>query len=149
MTIRAEITIDDTEAIAGFDTLIGKVANMEAMMDDIGAGLVVSAQKRIEDEEAPDGSKWPELATSTRKKRGQSAKMLRDSNMLYGSLTHMATAQEARYGSNKAYARIQNLGGMAGPGQQVEIPARTFLGVSKDDEAMIFDVARDHFLTGL
>lgn len=149
MSIRAELTIDDADALAGFADLIGNVANLEPMMDDIGASLVVSAQKRIEDEEAPDGSKWPDLAPATREKRGDDAKMLRDSNMLYSSLTHMASAQEARYGSNKVYARIQHMGGLAGRNRDVVIPAREYLGVSRDDEAMIFDVARDHLLKGL
>ena len=56
-------------------------------------------------------------------------------------------AKTVKLGSNVEYARIHQKGGMAGRGRKVKIPARPYLGVSKEDWKEIEDTISD-FISG-
>ncbi len=47
-----------------------------------------------------------------------------------------------RIGTNKVYGRIHQLGGEAGRGRSIRIPARPYVGVSDDDELVIGGIIR-------
>jgi phage virion morphogenesis protein len=127
------------------------------LFDAIGAALVVSTQRRFEDEAGPDGNPWPE---SLRKKL-LGGRTLTDTAALVSSITHEATTSSVAIGTNLIYAAIHQVGGtiraktekglrFRSPGNggwvrksEVEMPARPFLGLDEDDEAEIRALAAD------
>jgi len=144
--------------------LAARVVRREPAMQEIGGELQASTHQRFRDERGPEGEAWPELAPATligragkkaRTKRGgytkrartrmSNARILRDTGELFNSISFQANANQVSVGTNKAYARIQQLGGQAGRrGNKVEIPARPFLGISDDDRGTIADILSQH-----
>lgn len=59
-------------------------------------------------------------------------RILQDTGTLAASVTSDADDSSARVGSNLVYAAIQQLGGAAGRGGKVTLPARPFLPVEPD-----------------
>jgi len=74
-------------------------------------------------------------------------KTLINTALLMNSITARAYADRAVIGSNVIYSRIHQLGGMAGRGHKVKIPARPFLLVQDQDWGTIKNVLIRH-LTG-
>lgn len=101
--------------------------------DEIGAQLVDSTQQRFDASAGPDGDGW--RPSQRAMKRG--TKTLVDRGELQGELSHNPTNTELEWGSKKVYAAIHHFGGKAGRGLSANIPARPFIGVSAQDEAMI------------
>ncbi len=142
--VRFGIHVDDVEAMAGLGRLLSRAGNLQPAFEEIGSMLEASAQQRFEDHAGPDGTPWPELSASTKKTRGEGAELLRDTKLLYDSISYMATDDEVAVGSHMVYARIHQLGGKAGRGRKVKIPARPFLGASDDDLAEAANILMDH-----
>ena len=110
---------------------------------------------------APDGSGWP-----ARHPRSASRKPLlnRDGD-LGDSIATAATNRTARWGTNRNYARIHQLGGIVRPrrrralrfeqggsqifARQVVIPARPYLGWGGDEEHQADGVVRRWFTEAL
>ena len=69
--------------------------------------------------------------------------------------THHKTSRFARIDSNKKYAAIHHLGGKAGRGRKVTIPARPYLPINGSGqlqpggEKRILDVVKDALVQGL
>ncbi len=140
MSIKYEFNIlkDDVSPILA--ALIARGDNLTPVHDDIGAAMVVSTKLRFEHERGPDGDPW--LPSHRALVEGHT---LRNKNRLYDSLTHVASPQGVEWGSNVLYAGIHQLGGKAGRGGAVEIPARPYLGVDDDDELTIVSAYADYF----
>jgi phage virion morphogenesis protein len=110
----------EDEAVAGaLRRAADAGANTADMMDEIAAAMLYGVQRRFETETAPDGSPWAALKPQTirrRKKgranRGAAASILRDTNLLYTSITPVADAVEAVVGTNLVYAAIHQNGGV-------------------------------------
>lgn len=88
-----------------------------AMFDSMGASLLASVRHNFRAQQAPDGTPWEPLKASTlrrksNKKRGSAAKILRDTNRLYQSLTYQHDSEHAQVGANMKYARIHQHGGV-------------------------------------
>lgn len=130
----------------GFDRAVGealkRMSNRRNLMEAIGETLVSGVHQRFNKEEAPDGSKWP--------KNRRGGKTLTDTARLKQSIDCAATDDAVRVGSNAVYSRIHQFGGTIKPknkkflrfknqggdfifSKEVNIPARPYLGVSKDD----------------
>ena len=88
---------------------------------------------------------WKPLAEVTTKAkvggrfRG-SDNILRVTNTLFSSIQEFSSAREASVGTNSIYGAIHHFGGRAGRGRKVEIPARPFMQISKEEEAEIADI---------
>lgn len=141
--------------------LVEAFGDLEPLMDGLGLYLESSTIERFETETAPDGSRW----TPSLRAKQEGGKTLTDRGQLRSSVTHEAGSDWTAVGSNKVYAGIHNQGGViraksgpfltfALPGglgfrrvAQVKIPARTFIGISREDEdelvALSEDFARD------
>lgn len=118
----------------GFDKVVGKASSKmgdtkKALMASIGEALVSSTLKRFDAEEGPDGQKWQ----PSKRAAAESGKTLTDTAELRKSIGYAATASKVMVGSKAGYARIHQMGGKAGKGHHVSIPARPYLGVSKED----------------
>lgn len=156
MATSFKISIDDARVQRGFDALIRAGVDMRPAMDEIGAMLVTATQIRFERGVGPDGKAWePSYRASS-----EGGKTLVDRGHLRDSITHQATKDEVRVGTNVLYAAVHQfgatirakgsghlkfqVGGRWASKKQVTIPARPFLGVSRDDQAEIGNILADH-----
>ena len=117
----------------GFDKVVGKASakfgdSKKALMASVGEALVSSTIKRFDAEESPDGQKWQ----PSKRAAAESGKTLTDTARLRKSIDYAATASKVMVGSNVVYARIHQMGGKAGKGHKLTVPARPYLGVSKE-----------------
>lgn len=134
----------------GLDAALGqaaqKLGNTQALMESIGDALVSGTLKRFDAEEDPQGRKW-EPSGRASEEGGQT---LTNIGRLRDSIDRVATPDKVMVGSNLAYARIHQEGGIITPRNakklvftgrggkkvavdKVTIPARPYLGVSEDD----------------
>jgi len=115
------------------------------MLDEIGQALVSSTTLRFKRSVDPAGMPWLELADATKtERRGSTPKPLVDRGHLRDSITHRVSGDEVVVGTNMIYGAIHQFGGKAGRGKKVTIPARPYLGISRDDEAEINDIAQHY-----
>lgn len=144
------IRSDDAVVRRAVAALMRRALSLRPALEEIGASLLTSTQKRFEDEEGPDNESWPELARSTqaaphRGRRRGDKHILQRSRLLHQSLTYDATNTNVAVGPNKGYAAIHQFGGeddMA-PGPAA-IPARPYLGIDDDDRNEIAETFSDH-----
>lgn len=113
---------------------------IQDLMDNIGNMVANQTRTRIRsDKKAPDGSQWPPLsakyAAAKAKKKGSAVGMLEYSGALADSITHLATSQQVEVGSNLVYARVHQEG-------YGDIPAREYLGLSRQNQDDVDDVVR-------
>lgn len=113
---------------------------MKPAMKEIGQSLVTSTQKRFETGRGPEGDTWEESARA----RLQGGKTLVDQGHLKNFLTYRAHRDSVEVGSNQVYAAIHQLGGDAGRGHAVHLPARPYLGIDAADRAEILAIINDH-----
>jgi len=138
------VRVEDEGFREALTRLIQRSANLQPVFDEIGSALQTTTEERFEDEAGPDGAAWAAHSPVTLLKRGASAKKLRHRNHLYQSLNYAAGRLQATVGTNRAYARIHQLGGKAGRNRKVTIPARPYLGISEEDRRMIGEILTDH-----
>jgi phage virion morphogenesis protein len=163
--------IDDREVVKTLDRLHAKAGRMAPAWKNIGEVLVRSTQDRFDSQTDPDGRPWQRLKASTiagKALRGHSDKILRQRGYLSDSIRSQANENGVRVGTNRIYGAIQHFGGktkphvirpknkkaLAWPGARnparavnhpgSEIPARRFLGISRQDRDRILEVAGDH-----
>ncbi|MDR1398107.1 MAG: phage virion morphogenesis protein [Desulfarculales bacterium] len=159
----------------GFDKALNKFSKKlksqkAILLEAVGEVLVSGAIKRFQDEEDPKGNKWKPsqrtMAMKTQKsavkrdakgrilkgsgkilKKGRKGggKTLTDTARLRNSITSEVNGDSVLVGSNVKYARIHQLGGMAGKGHKITIPARPYLGISKEDRQEVADTINDFF----
>lgn len=149
--------LDWTEVRAAFGQLEKAVSDTTPIMRAIGTGLVSSTHDRFDTETDPGGNAWTPLRKEyAAVKKG--AGILRESAMsggLQGSITYKAGSSEVQVGTNKIYGAIHQFGGSIFPKNgpwlvfgvgdklihtdRVDIPRRSYLGISADDQVMILD----------
>lgn len=128
--------------------------NLEPMLSEMGEAVVESTRLRFTDGKGPDGNKWAPLSAATllrRRKKGKGAQPLLDTGRLRNSITKRVEPRSVWIGTNVVYARPHQFGaakGAFGTGKYKtrkgsfpipwgNIPARPFLGFSRDDQAEI------------
>lgn len=125
------------------------------LFDHFGYYLLSSTQQRFIDQVGPDGRKWKPSARA----KQQGGSTLRNSGMLFSSLTYQAAADSVVVGSNKIYAGIHQLGGTIRPKSakklafrvgsgfvfvdKVTMPARPYLGVNDADREELENIGTD------
>lgn len=134
-------TADLQEIDAALAEALEKASQTRGLMENIAGILETSAVQRFEEQRGPNGEPW-EKSQAARDRGGLT---LVDNAILMGSITSRASDAEAEVGSNVVYARIHQLGGRAGRGHSMELPARPYLGVGEGDGAAISDAMHDHF----
>jgi phage virion morphogenesis protein len=126
---------------SGFQKTINQLQKPEALLEKIGQYLVSSTQARIRTTKvAPNGALWAPWAPSTaraKERSGQGGSLLLNSGRLFNSISHQVVAGQVEVTSNAPYARFLQLG-------TNRMPARPFLGISKDDESAIAGLVRRH-----
>lgn len=143
--VSMNVAIDDG-ATASLRAIAARIKNLDPALDEIGASQVTETQQRFEDQVGPDGKKWVSLSAVTLEKRkAPRPQILREKGELYDSITHaVLSLRGVKVGTNRRYARIHQLGGKAGRGRKVSIPARPYLGLSPAGEKEILEILSDH-----
>lgn len=163
--------IDDREVVRALDRLHAKAGRMAPAMKNIGEVVLRSTQDRFSSQVDPDGRPWQRLKASTiaaKALRGHSDKILRQRGYLADSIRYQANESGVRIGTNRIYSAIHQFGGktkphvirpknkkaLAWPGARhptravnhpgSDIPARPFLGISRQDRERILEVVADH-----
>jgi phage virion morphogenesis protein len=116
-----------------------------------------STRERFDTQTDPSGNKWVESLRA----RITGGKTLTKDGHLGDSITSAADDKQAEWGTNRIYAAVHQFGATIKPKnakalrfqvpglgwfnkQEVEIPARPFLGVSDDDQDEILDLVERH-----
>lgn len=167
-----KIEVQSDTVTAALNRLVAAGQDMAEPMMAIAGILHRQAEDNFAAQSGPLG-KWPPLAQATlearvdRLARGSKSgklksgriskstanaaagiKMLQDSGRLAASVTPYWTKDEAGIGSNAIYAAIHHLGGQAGQGLKVTIPARPYLPGTQAglqagvEEAIVAELAR-------
>ena len=147
MSEMIKIQVTQTEGLAKLKELAAKGRNLRPFMRKAAGVMEDAVEENFEQEGRP---RWPELAEATKKDRARTGnwpgKMLQRSGQLAASIGRKYDDESASVGSNKEYAAIQNLGGKAGRGRKVTIPARAYLKLGEDDERRLEDKLREFLL---
>jgi len=132
MSDNIEIRIDNKAVEEALLKVASKCEEMKPLMKNIAGIMADAVEENFEQEGRP--AKWQELAESTIKKRKKTkhwpGRILQVEGQLATSITTQYDSESAVIGSNLEYAAIHQLGGNAGKGKKVTIPARPYLSLN-------------------
>jgi len=150
ISITAEVL--DAGVQRAFTRLVGVMDNTTPLMAAIGTGVVGSTHRRFVTQTAPGGEKWAPLNPDYRAIK-KNRRILTESGRLRDSINARPGRDEVRVGTNVVYAGVHQEGATIKPktashlvfrlasgvvlAKSVTIPARPFLGIDDEDEAMI------------
>ncbi|GAB6191145.1 phage virion morphogenesis protein [Desulfocastanea catecholica] len=139
------VLIDDDQVYGALDQMAALLDKPRAVMREITGVLADAAEDQFAAEGKPQ---WQALAPATIARRTRQktwpGRILQVSGGLAASITTQATDSSAAIGSNKVYAAIQQLGGKAGRGKKVTIPARPYLVFGSGEAEETLDILRQH-----
>lgn len=140
------VAIEDGGITKAILTRLQRLRNLDPALEEIGAANLAETEQRFEKQRDPEGKTWPGYSPNTTFAKGRTRpRMLRDRGDLYDSLTYQVlSGRSVGVGTNKRYARIHQLGGKAGRGRKVTIPARPYLGLSNEGAEEILQIVTDH-----
>lgn len=152
-----EFTVNDQALRAQLARIGDAAVNVTPLLKIAGQHMRGSIDRTFRDQGSPAGS-WTPLAAATLRKTGKrvkgqgarglqgalgranfnaSRKILIASGRLKNSITQSVQERTLTIGTNLRYARIHQLGGKAGRGRKVRIPARPYLVFRPEDAAAI------------
>ena len=140
--MRLIINADLSTASKRLEQLHRKLGDLSPVMAGIGGIIEGSTRIRIaESKTSADGAAWPDLANSTKERKGSKGSLLVHRGSLLRSITYEASKDSVIIGSNMVYAKWHQDG-------TKKMPARPFLGISSTDYQDVGDLI-DDFLNGL
>ena len=141
--ITLSVKIKDDEARSLFAQLERRGANTRIAMASIGEYMLRRTDERFSAEKDPEGNPWQPLSEETLKKK-KHTKILTESSNLRSRIVYKADVDSVALGTNVIYGAIHQLGGKAGRGRKVTIPARPYLGVNDEDLREFVEILADH-----
>lgn len=148
------------------DELLARLHQMSGIdkagvMNAVAEGLRTSTLERFRSEESPEGNRWKPSVRAER----QGGRTLTKSAGLKNSIRAQADSSGAAVGTNLVYAATHQFGDertvrakkgrylkfqigdrwVSVPSVRVNIPARPFLGISRDDEEEIKTILEEAF----
>lgn len=141
---------------AQLQAMLGRLADddLSLALEDIGEYLLRSTRQRAAQEIDAEGNPWvalsPRYLRRKQKRRPGVPKLKHDNHMLGSRLTRQIVGNTLLVGTGAKYGAIHQFGGTTrhrkknGDAYDVHIPARPFLGVSREDEGEILQLAREH-----
>lgn len=133
--------------------------NMLPAFRDIGEFLIASTRARFKQGAAPDGSAWRPKSQTTidaYRARGDGVltrPLIGPTKRLSSEISYRARGDGVSVGSSLIYAAVQQFGAAKGafgksprgaPIPWGRIPARPYLGLSRDDERNVVEIIEDH-----
>ena len=141
ITLSIDVRDDETRRL--FMQLERRGANTRTAMASIGEYMLRRTDERFSAEEDPEGNPWQPLSPATLKKK-KHTKILTESSNLRSRIVYDADVDSVALGTNVIYGAIHQLGGKAGKGHKVTIPARPYLGVNDEDLKEFIEILADH-----
>jgi len=159
------VTIDNKAVTDALRLMGEKARNPAPVLKAIGERLVRSTEERFDKEEDPEGNRWRLLTYSrpgryrsrdryrpTHGTRGEQLKGFREYLERKKILTDTGALRDSIYpevegsilcvGSPMKYAAVHQLG--SAPEHRARIPARPYLGMSRDDEVEVLAIIGDY-----
>ncbi|UZZ12206.1 phage virion morphogenesis protein [Ectopseudomonas mendocina] len=138
--------VDNQPVLDALNGLMKRAQDVRPAFQDMGEYFILSTKRRFASKTAPDGSKWRDNSPVTEGRKGRNDPLVGESRRLANEIHYRATANTLEWGSSLAYAGMQQNGGLkaAYPHLWGNIPARPFLGLSSEDEAMALEILQEH-----
>ena len=152
-----EISLDEKDLKRGLGQLLRNATDSRPMMRSIASELTTLTEDNFESE-SWGGKKWNRSqAADTRSSTDgkHTGKTLQAKGQLAASINTKVGNSFARIGSNKKYAAIHHLGGQAGRGKKLTLPARRYLPIDGDGklqrgaEEALLDIALKSLAKGV
>ncbi|MBE2896746.1 phage virion morphogenesis protein [Pasteurellaceae bacterium HPA106] len=145
-----KIELDDHHVSEKLKHIVVQLKRPRKLYGVLGEQLKKIHNNRFKQEKSPDGEKWQPLSPLTRQVKGNDH-ILKDSHQLRNTLAYNYSDQGVEFGSALKYARLHQFGGTIVPkkakrlrlgkssvyAKKVTIPARPWLGISKQDEPLL------------
>ncbi|MBN9243388.1 MAG: phage virion morphogenesis protein [Mesorhizobium sp.] len=157
----AVLTLDIRNTDDALARLLEAASDLKPALKNIGVELERSTKERIAREESPDGSHFAPLNPLYAKTKKGPGILRGESGDLANIVWQLAGDDTVEVGTNAIYGAIHQFGGvikarnaaalffsMGGESftvDNVTIPARPFLGLSKQDEEEVLAIVADHF----
>ena len=145
-----QIEIDSSDFERGMARLLQNVENRRPITAGIAAELLSMSEDNFASE-SWGGDPWKQSKRANR----EGGKTLQKTGQLAASLTTQSSSDFARIGTNKVYAAIHHMGGQAGRGRKVNIPARPYLPINgsgnlqANADKQILDIVKDALARGV
>ena len=138
---------------------IGLLKDMTPIYVDIGEYMIQATRQRFVKGVAPDGTAWAPKRASTLERYRQlgygslSRPLIGPSRSLSRQIQRIVSRDGVVIGSSLIYSRVMQEGAARGAfgsdsrGRPIpwgRIPARAWLGISRDDETAIVDIVDEH-----
>lgn len=138
--VAIQVKVEDGEIKALLGRLSQRTKDLTPVMRTIGQIIRSSVIKNFEEGGRP--KKWQ----PSQRALMAGGLTLVDSGRLKNSINAKASSDRVEIGTNVIYGAIHQLGGKAGRGKKVSIPARPFLAVQTEDWTEIKKAITDHIL---
>lgn len=131
------------------DALIARNTRLRPLMAEVGSELVRSTQDRFAAQVDPDGVPWVDLAPDTWARK-RTDRILVEFGDLRGGISFDPTEDYVDVVADREYAAIHQFGGTPDmPPGPAGVPARPFLGLSREDAVMVLAAAERYLLDAL
>lgn len=152
--IQINIRMSSNGMINILDRIQNTLERPQAMYRDMGEYLTTSTQQRFRTSKAPDGSQWKTNSSAylnmLNPQRQNKKPNILSHNLMNSIQYQINSGTQLRVGSNLIYAATMQFGakkGTFGKGSPWgDIPARAFIGLSRDDEEELYLIAEEHLL---
>jgi phage virion morphogenesis protein len=139
------VEIDDREVRERLQRLIQRVGAPREAMAEIGEALLNSTRERFSRQSDPEGNPWEPNSEVTLERKAPQTKVLAGlTGLLRENIAYQLTdgGRAVEVGSGKKYAAMQQFGGTKAqwPWLWGDIPARPFLGLSREDRAEVLEI---------
>lgn len=138
--------VDNQRVLDALNGLMKRAGDVRPALQDMGEYFIESTKRRFTSKTAPDGTRWEDNSAVTEAHKGRNDPLIGESRRLANEIHYRATATSLEWGSSLVYAGMQQFGGLkaAYPHLWGNIPARPFLGMSSEDEAMALEILQEH-----
>lgn len=138
--VAIQVKVEDGEIKALLGRLSQRTKDLTPVMRTIGQIVRTSVIKNFEKGGRPE--RWQ----PSQRALMAGGLTLVDTARLRNSINAKASSNSVEIGTNVIYGAIHQLGGQAGRGKKVTIPARPFLAVQTEDWTEIKKAITDHIL---
>ena len=132
--------------------LVHQGQDMQALYADIGEYLQQTHQQRFVDQQAPDGTPWEPLSSTTLERKTRTDRVLTEEGTLADTLHYQLASDGLSFGSTLEYAAMHQFGGTTSPFSMFpnqDIPARPFIGIAPFEQDYIIEMVESHLLDAL
>lgn len=143
MAVEQRLKLENEKVLAAIERLRRALplgGSMKPAFTSIGRIVQNDTKARFREQKSPEGVPW----IPSQRVLEEGGQTLRLTARLQRSINYKAEEQSVEIGTNLIYARIQQLGGVAGRKHLSRLPARPYLGASEDAQVQIVGALNDH-----